>query len=79
MVLKLVSPVSFPLSTEEYFTSNALHWKMMVNHGALLRSMLMETTLEDNGGTVTPLVNCLFISFKENYHQYGVSAHGDLK
>ena len=69
MVLKLVSPVSFPLSTEEYFTSNALHWKMMVNHGALLRSMRMETTLEDNGGTVTPLVNCLFISFNRAWER----------
>ena len=55
MVQLLTSPVFFRLNTVAHHIASVLQ-RSMINHGALLRLMVMEITLRENGKTVTVTV-----------------------
>ena len=56
MAQLLTSHVFFHLNTMAYHIASVLQRATRVNHGALLRLMLMEITLMTNGETVTVTV-----------------------
>ena len=58
----LTSHVFFRLNTVAHHIASVLQ-KSMINHGALLRLMLMEIMLRKNGKTVTVTIKVITHSF----------------